>query len=140
MDNSGGNKVRTKIIEGIDVAGEDGIHVSLRSDSLREVMKDTKLGTVSTVLDQVFYLVSKGEPKFAIGMKEVNQASNLKAIQYLLYSDTVFQYSTEEEIVLLLNTTEALGARAYGMDSSTDIGLRISSLGGIVALLRFAIR
>jgi protein pelota len=39
-----------------------------------------------------------------------------------------------------LNTTEALGAKAYGMDSSTDIGLRISSLGGIVALLRFAIR
>jgi protein pelota len=140
MENSGSNKVRTKIIEGIDVAGEDGIHVSLRSDSLREVMKDTKLGTVSTVLDQVFYLVSKGEPKFAIGMKEVNQASKLKAIQYLLYSDTVFQNATEEEIVLLLNTTEALGAKAYGMDSSTDIGLRISSLGGIVALLRFAIR
>jgi protein pelota len=103
-------------------------------------MKDTKLGIVSTVLDQVFYLVSKGEPKFAIGMKEVNQASKLKAIQYLLYSDTVFQYATEEEIVLLLNTTEALGAKAYGMDSSTDLGLRISSLGGIVALLRFAIR
>jgi len=135
-----GSKVRTKIIEGIDVAGEDGIHVSLRSDSLREVMKDTKLGTVSTVLDQVFYFVSMGEPKFAIGMKEVNQASKLKAIQYLLYSDTVFQNATEEEIVLLLNTTEALGAKAYGMDSSTDMGLRISSLGGIVALLRFAIR
>ena len=140
MENSGSNKVRTKIIEGIDVAGEDGIHVSLRSDSLREVMKDTKLGTVSTVLDQIFYLVSKGEPKFAIGMKEVNHACKMKAIQYLLYSDTVFQNATEEEIVLLLNTTEALGARAYGMDSSTDIGLRISSLGGIVALLRYAIR
>lgn len=140
MESSGSNKIRTKIIEGVDVAGEDGIHVSLRSDSLREVMKDTKLGTVSTVLDQVFYLVSKGEPKFAIGMKEVNQASKLKAIQYLLYSDTVFQNATEEEIVLLLNTVEGLGARTYGMDSSTDIGLRISSLGGIVALLRFAIR
>ena len=112
MENSGSNKVRTKIIEGIDVAGEDGIHVSLRSDSLREVMKDTKLGTVSTVLDQVFYLVSKGEPKFAIGMKEVNQASKLKAIQYLLYSDTVFQNATEEEIVHSIEHDRGFGSES----------------------------
>ena len=112
MENSGSNKVRTKIIEGIDVAGEDGIHVSLRSDSLREVMKDTKLGTVSTVLDQVFYLVSKGESKFAIGMKEIKQASKLKAIQYLLYSDTVFQNSTEEEIVHSIEHVRGFGSES----------------------------
>jgi len=134
------NEINIRVIDGIDVAGEDGIHISLRSDALREVIKDTKLGIVSVVLDKVFYLVSKNIPKFAIGMNEVNEAAKLKAIEYLLYSDTVFQTTTEEETVRLLNITESFGAKTYALDSSTDIGLRVSSLGGIVALLRFAIR
>ena len=75
-----------------------------------------------------------------MGMNEVNEAAKLKAIEYLLYSDTVFQTTTEEETVRLLNITESFGAKTYALDSSTDIGLRVSSLGGIVALLRFAIR
>jgi protein pelota len=140
IENSVNNDIRMKVIDGIDVAGEDGIHTSLRSEVLREVIKDTKLGIVSLVLDKIFYLVSKNVPKFAIGMKEVNEAARLKAIEYLLYSDTVFQTATEEETVCLLNKIEAFGAKTYALDSSTDIGLRVSSLGGIVALLRFAIR
>ena len=46
----------------------------------------------------------------------------------------------EVEFIDLLNSTEAVGAKIYGVDASTDIGLRVSSLGGIVGLLRFAIR
>lgn len=140
IENADKNSVKMKVIDGIDVAGEDGIHMSLRSDSLREVMKDTKLGNVATVLDRVFYLVSKGIPKFAIGMNEVNIAAQLKSIEYLLYSDTLFQSAKEEEVISLLNKVDAFGAKTYAIDSSTDIGLRVSSLGGIVALLRFAIR
>jgi protein pelota len=34
---------------------------------------------------------------------------------------------------------ESYGAKMFAVDSSTDIGLRVSSLGGIVALLRYAI-
>jgi protein pelota len=39
-----------------------------------------------------------------------------------------------------LNSTETVGGKIYGVDASTDIGLRVSSLGGVVGLLRFAIR
>jgi protein pelota len=133
------NRINMKVIDGVDVAGEDGIHVSLRSDSLKEVMKDTKLGNVAMVLDKVFYLVSKGIPKFAIGINEVSKAAELKSIEHLLYSDTLFHSATEEQVIALLNRVDAIGAKTYAIDSSTDIGLRVSSLGGIVALLRFAV-
>jgi protein pelota len=139
IDTTNNNQISIKVIEGIDVAGEDGIHVSLRSDSLKEVMKDTKLGNVAVILDKVFYLVSKGIPKFAIGINEVSKAAELKSIEHLLYSDTLFQSATEEQVITLLNRVDAIGAKTYAIDSSTDIGLRVSSLGGIVALLRFAI-
>jgi protein pelota len=139
IENTDNNGIIMKVIDGIDVAGEDGVHVSLRSDALKEVMKDTKLGNVAVVLDKVFYLVSKGIPKFAIGINEVSKAAELKSIEYLLYSDTLFQSATEEQVIALLNRVDAIGAKTYAIDSSTDIGLRVSSLGGIVALLRFSI-
>jgi protein pelota len=85
-------------------------------------------------------MVNRGETKFAIGMNEVSNAAALKAIEAVVFSDSIFKIANEEEekIVKLLNLIESYGAKMFAVDSSTDIGLRISSLGGIVALLRYA--
>jgi len=58
----------------------------------------------------------------------------------LIYSNSVLEKINEDEFIDLLNSTETIGGKIYGVDSSTDIGLRISSLGGIIGLLRYAIR
>jgi protein pelota len=128
------------ILEGIDVAGEDGIFVSLRSTSLKELLKASKIGMVSSLLDKLIYLIHKGDPKYAIGVNEVRNAVGNKSIESLIYSNSILEKLDEVEFIDLLNSTEAVGAKIYGVDSSTDIGLRVSSLGGIVGLLRFAIR
>jgi protein pelota len=128
-----------QVIDGIDVAGEDGIFVFLRSAAMKEVMSSSKLAAVSSMLDKIMLMVNRGEAKFAIGMHEVSQAAALKAIEAVVFSDSIFKMTTEEEIVKLLNLIEGYGAKTFAVDSSTDIGLRVSSLGGIVALLRYAI-
>src|SRR5689334_1739922 len=46
------------VLEGIDVAGEDGIFVSLRSTSLKELLKASKIGIVSSML--FFFLAEDG--------------------------------------------------------------------------------
>jgi len=128
------------VLEGIDVAGEDGIFVSLRSASLKELLKASKIGIVSSMLDKLIYLIHSGDPKYAIGVNEVRNAVNNKSIESLIYSNSILEKLDEGEFIDLLNSTEAVGAKIYGVDASTDIGLRVSSLGGIVGLLRFAIR
>jgi protein pelota len=128
------------VLEGIDVAGEDGIFVSLRSTSLKELLKASKIGIVSSMLDKLIYLIHSGDPKYAIGVNEVRNAVNNKSIESLIYSNSILEKIDEGEFIDLLNSTEAVGAKIYGVDASTDIGLRVSSLGGIVGLLRFAIR
>lgn len=128
------------VLDGIDVAGEDGIFVSLRSTSLKELLKASKIGIVSSLLDKLIYLIHKGDPKFAIGVNEVRNAVGNKSIESLIYSNSILEKLDEVEFIDLLNSTEAVGAKIYGVDASTDIGLRVSSLGGIVGLLRFAIR
>ena len=128
------------VLEGIDVAGEDGIYVFLRSTAMKGVMKTSKLASVSSIVDEIMSLVSKGENKFAIGIHEVQNSASIKAISNLVLSDSIFRTAAESEVIRLLNLLEGQGAKVYAVDSSTDIGMRVSALGGVVALLRYAIR
>ena len=133
-------KDRVQVVDGVDVAGEDGIFVFLRSPAMKEVMSASKLAAVSSMLDRVMLMVNRGEAKFAMGMQEVSQAAVMKAIESVVFSDSIFKTADEEQVVRLLNSIEGHGAKTFAVDSSTDIGLRVSSLGGIVALLRYAVR
>ncbi len=133
-------KERIQVVDGVDVAGEDGIFVFLRSSAMKEVMSESKLASVSRILDHIMLMVNRGEAKFAMGMHEILHAAEMKAIDTAIFSDSIFNTENEEQIVKLLNSIEGYGAKTFAVDSSTDIGLRVSSLGGIVALLRYAIR
>ena len=133
-------KGKVSLIDGVDVAGEDGIFVFLRSPAIKEAMSSSKLATVSSILDEIMRLVHKGDAKFAMGMQEVSNAASIKAIEYLVFSDSIFKTTDENDVVKLLNLLESQRAKSFAVDSSTDIGWRVSSLGGIVALLRYSIR
>ena len=133
-------KGKVSLIDGVDVAGEDGIFVFLRSPAIKEAMSSSKLATVSSILDEIMRLVHKGDAKYAMGMQEVSNAASIKAIESLVFSDSIFKTTDENDVVKLLNLLESQGAKSFAVDSSTDIGWRVSSLGGIVALLRYSIR
>ena len=130
---------RLSIVNGVDVAGEDGILVFLRSDSAKDVMNTSKIVAVSKIIDEIMRQVQKGIQKYAMGIKEVSNAASVGAIESLAFSDTIYSTAEEDTIIQLLNKVERQGANTYAVDSSTDMGLRVSSLGGIVALLRYQI-
>ncbi|HJT47289.1 MAG TPA: mRNA surveillance protein Pelota [Nitrososphaeraceae archaeon] len=133
------DKELVSVVDGVDVAGEDGIFVFLRSPAMKESMYSSKLATVSSILDEIMRLVHKGEIKYSMGMEEVSDAISKNAIESIVFSDSIFKSVEENSVIKLLNSAEAHGAKIFAVDSSTDIGLRVSSLGGIVALLRYAI-
>ena len=54
------------------------------------------------------------------------------------FSDKAIQ-DNEQKMIDFLNDVESKGVKIYSVDSSTDIGLRVTGLGGIVSLLRYAI-
>jgi protein pelota len=127
------------VIEGIDVAGEDGILLFVRSPRIKEVMENSKISTVLSLLDDIMIFVSKGENRFAMGFAEVAKAASMRAVKSVVFSSSIFGTVEEDELVKLLNTVESQGASAFAIDSSTDIGMRVSSLGGIVSVLRYHI-
>ena len=132
-------KADVSIVEGIEASGEDGIFVFLRSQAMKDLMSNSKIAMVANILDKVMQQISKGEKRYAMGIKEIRYAQSLNAIEAMVYSDKVFTEIEEEDFIKLLNDIEYNNTKVFATDSTTDMGLRVSSLGGVIALLRYPI-
>lgn len=136
-------KARTagiRVAEGIDSGGEDGIHLFTRSDAMREMMSESKIARVAGIIDDVMVMANRRSRRFTMGLAETGEANRLGAVKSIVFSDRVFEDGDEQEVVELLNDAESRGACVFGVDSSTDLGLRVTGLGGIVSTLRFAVK
>ena len=132
-------KYKIQVVEGIDSGGEDGIYSFTKSQAMKEIMSESKLARVSTIIDEIMVMANKKSRKFTMGFDETFKANEFGAVESLVFSDKVIQTYEEEKIIDFLNDAESKGVKAYSVDSSTDIGLRVTGLGGIVSILRFPV-
>ena len=131
-------KFNVKVVEGIDSGGEDGIYIFTKSQTMKEIMSESNLSKASSIIDEVMILANKKSRKFTMGFDETFNANQMGAVESLVFSDKAIQ-DDEQKMIDFLNDVENKGVKIYSVDSSTDIGLRVTGLGGIVSLLRYAI-
>ncbi len=131
-------KYKVQVVEGIDSGGEDGIYIFTKSQTMKEIMSDSKLAKASSIIDEIMLLANKKSGKFTMGFDETFNANQIGAVESLVFSDKAIQ-DNEQKMMDFLNDVESKGVKIYSVDSSTDIGLRVTGLGGIVSLLRYAI-
>ncbi len=131
-------KFKIQVVEGIDSGGEDGIYTFTKSNTMKEIMSDSKLARASSIIDEVMFLANKKSKKFTMGFDETFNANQMGAVESLVFSDKAIQ-EDEQKMIDFLNDIESKGVKMYSVDSSTDIGLRVTGLGGIVSLLRYSI-
>ncbi|MEO2265451.1 MAG: mRNA surveillance protein Pelota [Nitrosopumilus sp.] len=131
-------KFNIQIVEGIDSGGEDGIYIFTKSQTMREIMSESNLAKASSIIDEVMILANKKSRKFTMGFDETFNANQIGAVESLVFSDKAIQ-DDEQKMIDFLNNVEDKGVKIYSVDSSTDIGLRVTGLGGVVSLLRYAI-
>ena len=132
-------KNKILVVEGIDSGGEDGIYSFTKSPSMREIMAESKLAKVSSIIEEIMIMANKKSKKFTMGFEETLKANQFGAVESIVFSDKAIQTYDEKKIIDFLNDAESKGVKTFGVDSSTDIGLRVTGLGGIVSLLRFPI-
>jgi len=131
-------KYKVQVVEGIDSGGEDGIYIFTKSQTMKEIMSDSKLAKAALIIDEVMLLANKKSGKFTMGFDETFNANQMGAVDSLVFSDKSIQ-DNEQKMIDFLNDVESKGVKIYSVDSSTDIGLRVTGLGGIISLLRYAI-
>lgn len=128
---------RPVIAEGVDTGGEDGIHLFTRSDSMKTMMSDSGLARAASLLDEIMAMAGRGGAGFTMGFQETSRACRAGTVRALLFSQDLFEVADEEAAVGMLNDAERTGGRIYAVDSTTDVGLRVSGLGGVVSVLRY---
>ena len=106
---------------------------------MKEIMSESKLAKVSSIIDEIMIMANKKSRKFTMGFEETFKANQFSAVESLVFSDKIIQTNDEKQIIDFLNDAESKGVKTYGVDSSTDIGIRVTGLGGIVSLLRFPV-
>ena len=131
-------KFNIKVIDGIDSGGEDGIYIFTKSQTMKDIMSESNLAKASSIIDEVMILANKQNKKFTMGFDETYYANQMGAVESLVFSDKAIQ-DDEQKMIDFLNDVDGKGVKIYSVDSSTDIGLRVSGLGGIVSLLRYAV-
>lgn len=131
------SQIRT--IEGLDVAGEDGLFVSLKSEPLRRVISDAIIATVQAVLDEAMKRIARNDDRVAMSLAGTLDAAKAGVVEACLASSKLFEKGVESSIVELLNSIEKFGGKTYLVDSSTDVGNQVDVMGGVLALLRYAI-
>ena len=131
-------KFNVKVVEGIDSGGEDGIYIFTKSQSMKEIMSDSNLSKAALIIDEIMILANKKSRKFTMGFDETYNANQMGAVESLVFSDKAIQ-DGEQKMIDFLNDVEEKGVKIYSVDSSTDIGLRVTGLGGIISLLRYTI-
>ena len=132
-------KYKIQVVDGIDSGGEDGIYTFTKSQTMHEIMSDSKLSKAASIIDEIMILANKKSKKFTMGYNETLNANELGAVESIVFSDKIIQDNNEQEIMDFLNDVENKGVKIYSVDSSTDIGLRVTGLGGIVSLLRYSL-
>ena len=132
-------KHKMETVDGIDSGGEDGIYTFVKSKSMRQILGQSKLAAVAAILEDIMIKAQHKSKKFTMGFDEAKRANQFGAIESLVFSEKIIQDRDESEIIEFLNEIEAKGVKVYALDSTTDIGMQVSGLGGIVSLLRFPV-
>ncbi|MGD0396909.1 MAG: hypothetical protein ABSB26_08410 [Nitrososphaerales archaeon] len=135
-------KSRTvQVVEGPDTTGADGVRALVKDPAFQRVARGSLLIEIQQLVAEVVKRVSTGDAKVAYSLPRVSEAAMAGAVDVCAVSDNVFSAGLdEEEVVGTLNEVEQRGGSVYLADSSMEFGKQISAFGGIVALLRYAVR
>ena len=132
---------KVTLVEGFDLTGSDGVRAFVKHKSFQTLAQGSQLIELQQVVTEVVRRISTGDPKVAYGLPRIKEAAMAGAVDACAVSDNVFSSGVDEDdLVEVLNTVEAKGGAMYLADSSLEFGKQVSSFGGIVALLRYAVR
>lgn len=125
------------IIEGVDLGGQDGIFMSLKSPNFKNFLQKSELTKAILFTEEAISRISRGDKKVCFTFNDTLRASKMSSINVVMISSKIFEGRNETDVIKLLNNIEKFKGRTFLLDSSTEIGKQIDSLGGVLALLRY---
>jgi len=116
-------------------SGTGAVQEVIGQGTLERLIGDIQLRREVLMMDEFLKRIAKDEP-VAYGRKEITRAIECGAVEKLMIVETSVR---DSDVVLMMEAAEQMGSEIIILSSSFEPGERLSSLGGIAALLRYAI-
>jgi protein pelota len=127
--------VKGAAVEATGQAGMAGVHEALRRGSVERVAKDSRVARETALVERFLEALGKGG-LVAYGAEEVRRALDLGAADVVLVADRLVR---DGPGVAFLEQARATGAAGHVISTLHDAGQRFDALGGVGALLRYAL-
>lgn len=122
--------------EGTSQGGRGGLQEALRRGVLERVAKGHRVRRETELVEELLVRISKGEGLSTYGPADVLGAVRAGAVESILVSDAQARSGAHDA---LLREAEAAGAHVFVVATSHQAGIQLDRLGGLAALLRFAV-
>jgi protein pelota len=121
------------VVQGTGQVGLPGIHEALKEGLAPRILKDTRVGYETTLVEELLAEISK-DGNYAYGHKEVEEAVSIGAAEKLLVTDRMVR---EKKVDKLLKKAQERRTEIAIINAQTDCGKKLESLGGAGAILRY---
>src|SRR5438132_262529 len=130
------SSIQTWKVHGTGHAGMQGIQEALKAGVGAKVCGESGVGYETALVEKLLEALATDRPN-AYGPAEVQEAADAGAIETLLVSDAVVRNPGIEEV---MRVVESARGTVVLVSRHHEAGQKLEALGGIAALLRFAIK
>jgi len=130
-------------VKSVNNSGVAGIYEALRSGVLLKTMKHMRIVEETEVIEETLKRLGKNEFNIAYGFNEVKKVAEVGAVETMVLADTMLRKASDEKRLILedlMKTVEQKGGKVMIVSTEHEAGAKLLALGGIAALLRFALR
>ena len=129
-------------IKSVNNGGISGIYEALRSGILLKAAKQLRIVDETEVMEEIMKRLGKGETTITYGLKGVENATRMGAIEKLVLADTMLREACEEDrlhLENLMREVEQQRGTITMVSTEHEAGAKLLALSGIAALLRFPV-
>jgi protein pelota len=129
-------------VKSVNNGGISGIYEALRSGVLLRAAHQMRVVEETEVMEEVMKRLGKGESTITYGIKEVENAATMGAVEKLVLADTMLRETEEEQRLRLekiMHEVEQRNGSVTVVSTEHEAGAKLLALTGLVALLRFPV-
>jgi len=129
------NELKLKVVAVKDLGYTGDFGLQELVEKSQEALAKESISEEKKIMNGFLEVLGKESNKAAYGIKEVEYALDLGAVDILLISEEFNEEITET----LIEKAEASGAKVHIISVETREGAQLRDIGGVAAILRYAI-
>lgn len=130
--------LRVSAVKGGSSGGIAGVYEALRSGALEKLLRDSRIAEEVSVVEKLLGRIASERGDFAYGLDQVAEDASSGAVEMLLITDSLLRsFELKDRVEQVIRDVEEKGGKVMILSTEHEGGEKLSSLGGIAALLRY---